>query len=366
MNAFSQSVRDFMYGRSGGWKSALLIWPLSFISLAVLLGVKIRNLLFDWGWLGRKRLKAKVISVGNITVGGTGKTPWIIYLAQILSKEGLKVAVLSRGYKSALEGELAVVSDGEKILLKPDQAGDEPSLIARHCPGVPVVLGAKRTISGQYAIDHFGAEVLLLDDGFQHRHLKRDLDLVNFSSNVGLGNGMLFPAGILREPVSSLKRVDAIVLHGQSPRTELLADYFAREYPKTPVYFSQLINKALVGLRSDDRIDRKELEGKNLLAFCGIAVPESFFEPLEKLEPTRLIRREFDDHQAYNLLDIQELIELARTEGVDYIVTTEKDAIKIDPRWIDEPGEIFYWQGELELGTKAELFKSWLLKQIRS
>jgi len=182
----------------------------SLLSLPYGGAVRARNRLFDSGFLEQQRIGCPVISVGNLTVGGTGKTPMVILLAGMLKDRGLRPAVLSRGYGGKNRADVLVVSDGMRVLAGPDEAGDEPVLIARRLGDVPVLAGPKRVITGRHALEHFSVDAILLDDGFQHRYLHRDLDIVLLDSRQPLGNGFLLPRGPLREPPSALARAGVI------------------------------------------------------------------------------------------------------------------------------------------------------------
>ena len=365
MKSLYKTGRDLLYGETGGWRAALLSWPLAFASLAYVLVVRLRNLLFDRGVLRQTRVAAKVVSVGNLAVGGTGKTPWIVFLAQELRQRGVPVAIVSRGYKAGREGSVAVVSDGERLLLPPDEAGDEPTLIARRCPGVPVVLGARRADAARVAIERFHARVVLLDDAFQHRYLARDVDLVNFHARIGTGSGLCLPAGILREPVSSLRRATALVVHGDGERGELLADSLRRSFPDKRLFRSRLATRGLVGLRTGRRLDPAALAGKRVLAFAGIAIPDALFDEVRRHGPSDLATQPYPDHFRYTSAEIERLAALARAGGVDYTITSEKDAMKIDPRWIADPGELFFLEGDIEIEGGREAFLAWFMETLR-
>jgi len=181
------------------------------LSLPYGAAVRARNRLFDLGALPQQDVGCPVVSVGNLSVGGTGKTPMAIRVAGMLADRGMRPAVLSRGYGGRSAAPVLVVSDGGRILAGPDEAGDEPVLIARRLPGVPVLAGAKRAVTGRYARENLGADVLVLDDGFQHRWIRRDLDIVLLDSRAPLGNGFLLPRGPLREPPEALGRAGAVV-----------------------------------------------------------------------------------------------------------------------------------------------------------
>ena len=186
--------------------------------------VRARNRLFDLGVLRQEKVGCPVVSVGNLTVGGTGKTPMVILLAGMLRDRGMRPAVLSRGYGGKSTSDVLVVSDGSQILAGPEEAGDEPVLIARRLKGIPVLAGAKRALTGRYARENFGVDVMVLDDGFQHRWIHRDLDIVLLDSRQPLGNGLLLPRGPLREPPSALERAGVVVFTRSEDSTGPLMD----------------------------------------------------------------------------------------------------------------------------------------------
>ena len=187
-------------------ETALLV-----LSLAYGVVIRIRARLYAAGVLPSKALLCRVISVGNIIAGGTGKTPMTIFVAQLLRDKGQRVVVLSRGYRGSMEASGGIVSDGERIFKGPDEAGDEPYLMARVLKGIPVVVGKRRYEAGMMAIARFQPDVIVLDDAFQHLRLKRDLDLVLLDCRSPWGNGYLLPRGLLREPLSALRRAHAII-----------------------------------------------------------------------------------------------------------------------------------------------------------
>ena len=177
--------------------------------------VAARNRLYDGGLLKQQKLPRPVISVGNLTVGGTGKTPTVIFIAHILKDHGYRPAVLSRGYGGSANAPVNVVSDGNRILMGWREAGDEPILIASAVPGIPVLTGSRRLLTGRAAVETFGADVLILDDAFQHRSLFRDIDMVLLDAARPFGNGFLLPRGPLREPRIPLRRADILLRTGR-------------------------------------------------------------------------------------------------------------------------------------------------------
>jgi tetraacyldisaccharide 4'-kinase len=263
-----------------------------------------RNIVYDTG-LFSGRLRAPVVSVGNISVGGTGKTPFIIYLGQQLQQRGIKFDVLSRGYGRSTKGVRVVDPAGSAR-----EYGDEPLLIARTL-GVPAIVGESRYHAGLVAEQKFGSQLHLLDDGFQHRQLHRDLDVVLLHED-DLEDKLL-PAGRLREPISSIGRADVVVVGGAVPRDNLCV----REGPMPPLL--QMTRTMNV---------QPHLAG-SVVAFCGIARPHGFFAGLRSAGVNVVAERAFRDHHAYTLDDIQELQKLSVESGVAGFITTEKDQINL-------------------------------------
>jgi tetraacyldisaccharide 4'-kinase len=263
--------------------------------------VRARNELYDRGMMTVKRLQGPVVSVGNLTVGGSGKTPFVIHLGELLKGRGIAFDVLSRGYGRRTHG-VAVVGQGGS----PRDYGDEPVLIARKL-GLPVVVGEDRYEAGHWAEERFGAEVHLLDDGFQHRRLARDFDIVLIAP--GDIQDSLLPAGRLREPLSSLSRADVVVLAN---------DASAEGLP---------IQKQLVW-----RVRREivlALTPEPAIAFCGIARPESFFAQLRAAGVKLAATRTFRDHHTYADADVRELMQLREHNRGATFLTTEKDEVNL-------------------------------------
>jgi len=295
-----------------------------------------RSSLYRKGFFKQYELEVPVISAGNLVLGGTGKTPLVHYIAKFLHQYKKKPAILSRGYKGTATGEINVVSDGTDILLDATHAGDEPRLLAERLPHVPVVTGKKRSITGRFAIDSFGADCLILDDGFQHMSLKRDLDLVLFSAHKLLGNGRVLPGGDLREPLSALKRADAFVISGIDTPINDNAGQFIKFlndlFPDTPVFTGSYlpdenINRTYSG--KNDTLSLFESRKLPVYGFCGIAQPESFHDILKKSDMNLVGFQPFADHHAYSPDDIKSLYNNGVSAGAQGLITTEKDLVKI-------------------------------------
>lgn len=293
----------------------LLLYP---FSILYGIAVRFRFFLYGAGFLKKRSLGCNVISIGNITVGGSGKTPMTIFLAEKLKEKGKKVVILSRGYKGKIK-DIGVVSDGNNIILSPEDAGDEPYLMAAKLKTVPVIVGRDRYKTGLYAIEKFKPDVIILDDGFQHVSLYRDIDILLVDSRRGFGNGHLFPLGMLREPLSGLKRASVFMIKGKPSAITLLKD--------RPIIFFSYKPKAVSSLFDNSILSVDSLKGKKIAALFGIADPKSFKHTLEGLGASVIKEIAFPDHYAYTYKDIQ--IIAGEAEGVDMVITTMKDAVKL-------------------------------------
>ena len=295
-----------------------------------------RSRFYRNGFFRQHKLDAPVISVGNLVLGGTGKTPLVIHIARLLSRHGRKPVILSRGYKGTAKANINIVSDAKEILLDAIKAGDEPRLLAEKLPGIPVLTGRKRTVTGRYAITFLAADALILDDGFQHLALKRDLDIVLFSGHKLLGNGHVLPGGELREPLSSLKRADIFVLTGvESPNDARAADfskYLQDSFPGKPVFTGAYHPENLVHSLHRGKyttLHLSEVRQMAVFGFCGIAQPQSFAKTL-RLSGTNLTGfHGFQDHHSYSLDSINFIYHQARQAKAQALITTEKDFVKL-------------------------------------
>ena len=274
--------------------------PLSSIYSAV---TRTRNEFYDRGVLSARRLRGPVVSVGNIAAGGSGKTPFVIALGEMLKRRGVSFDVLSRGYGRKTKGVALVHPDGSAA-----EFGDEPLLIARRLE-VSVVIGEDRYAAGRFAEENFGPRLHLLDDGFQHRGLARDFDIVMINAS-DAKDGMM-PMGGLRESLAALSRADAIVLTNDTP-----VDGLPLEHQKV--------------WRVQRDIFAPEIEGPGL-AFCGIARPDAFFAQLRAAGVSIVGTRKFRDHYSYTRADVRSLLSARRKSGATCFVTTEKDSINIEP-----------------------------------
>lgn len=312
-------------------------------------------------WLYRERvfhdepLGCLVVVVGNLTVGGTGKTPVVEKFARALRDRGRHVAILSRGYKSKApplwkkwwfwlthteEPPPRVVSDGRTVFLSSETAGDEPYMLARNLPGVVVIVDKNRVKAGTYAIKRFGCDTLVLDDGLQYLPLKGRLNLLLIDKTNPFGNGHLLPRGVLREPVKHLRRASYVFLtKSDGQRDEELEALIRRHNPgidiiecsHRPQYLQALSGDVPERDLQELRLPLSHLRGRRVAAFSGIATPESFERFLRDLGAEIVHRERFLDHYRFTSADLDQIFAESAAAGADYVVTTEKDAVRIDP-----------------------------------
>lgn len=327
VKGFRDKVEGIMKGDEGG---GLLPFFLSLISFFYGLFQRIRVWLYEKGLMARKRLNCRVISVGNITVGGTGKTPSVIAIAKAGVKKGLKVAILTRGYKGRVKG-VSLVSDGLNILLDCKDAGDESYLMAKKLTGIPIIKGKDRYISGQLGMERFSPEIFILDDGFQHLKLHRDIDILLIDCLNPFGNGYIFPRGILREPLDALKRADLVVLTkvDDTKKREWIMDKVRQYNHSAQIFFGYYRPLDLISTKGDI-MTVGNIIGKGLFIFSGLANPSSFRLILERVGATIIGELTYPDHFYYSKKDIDEIKEKAGALMADFIVTTEKDIVRVN------------------------------------
>lgn len=292
--------------------------------------MKFRELLYTKQVFKQENPGAPVISVGNLVLGGTGKTPTVIHLAQMLQAAGLKPAVISRGYGGKSKATVNVVSDGKSILMDATSAGDEPILIAQSLVGVPVVTGKKRIFPARYAVDHLGANIILLDDGFQHMAVSRDINLVLFDASALAGNSRIFPGGPLREPVAALKRTSAFLITGQNKENKKRSDLFGallqERFPEIPLYVS-VLSESIVVDQAENRVNVTGI--KDAYAFCAIAQPDRVQSTLSDLGINLVGCKAYQDHSPYDQQVITALCSQATEKKARCLITTAKDFVKI-------------------------------------
>ncbi len=307
---------------------------------------RVRNHLYDKGVLSTVRPKEFVISIGNLTWGGTGKTSLTSYLAKFLINEGFKIGILSRGYQRHSNGPV-VVSNGQEIKTTWKDAGDEPYLLASMNPKAAIVVSESR-VEGLPILSQFQPDVILLDDAFQHRQIARDLNLVLIDSTENILNLHVLPFGKLREPLDSLHRATAIILtHSKNANPETVKAVNAYS---VPVYHANY------------EVSSFEYSGKSVAAFCGIATPQHFQRLLVDYGAKVVLFREFSDHHSYSQAELRELEQEALKSGAEAIVTTSKDAVKLPDHFQLALGIV---NVEFVIEEK-EQFNSWILSKVSS
>ena len=312
-------------------KARYLLFPLALFYWGVIFW---RNLFYTIGFFVTRRLPVSVISVGNISVGGTGKTSMVIYLAQELQKRGLKIAIVSRGYRRKTTG-TKLVTDGNRVSLPWEESGDEPYLMAHRLTGIPIVVDENRYRGGLYVVENFTPDIILLDDAFQHRSINRNLDIVLLNSNDPPDAYKLLPYGKLREPWYHLRRADLIFWTKSNlkrPHPTL-----QNKIPHTgfPALTSRLEPDRFLRDGDHNSLSLDHLKGKRVLAFCGIADPESFLWLLRKVGAETVYFKPFEDHYMYNEEDMRRLVEEGEKRGANLFITTEKDLFKVT-KWMPE------------------------------
>ena len=295
--------------------------------------VRLRNRGYEAGWFRVQRLNRPVISIGNLTLGGTGKTPTVIALGRMLQGAGYSVSVLLRGYKGRHRGGPLLVSDGRRIRSESALAGDEALVIARNLPGVLVTVGKDRARAGRWIESRRPVDLHLLDDGFQHRKLHRCLDLVLVDVTNPFGGGQVVPAGQLREPLEALRRADAVILTRTRPGQAY--DHLTRKIrgfkPGLPCFRStQSLEPAAGKTAGEERVETP-LAGCRALAFAGLANPEQFFDSLRQQGVELVQTLPFGDHHRYSARELTAIGRRCRELGVDTAITTEKDAENLPP-----------------------------------
>ena len=294
---------------------------------------------YELGIFRRKKLGCFVISLGNVTVGGTGKTPTAQRLARDIRDMGYRVVILNRGYRAKWHGDVGVVSDGKRLHMDAAEAGDEAYMLAKHLPNVPVLIGAERAITGQYAIDHFGAEVAILDDGYQHWQLMRDMDILLVDAVNVFGNGYILPRGTLREPISHVRRADVCLLTKVDQAAAGSRDYIretVRKYNDHALIIESIHQpRCFIPLDEwyenigSEGIDIREMAGKRVVAVSAIGNPASFEQTLSDLGAVIIESLRYPDHHDYAEREMRDVLEQAEAKGAEAIVITEKDAVKI-------------------------------------
>lgn len=360
--------------RQRGRRYNLLRWMLNRLSHVYGGGVALRHALYEKGIFRHHTLGCQVISIGNLTVGGTGKTPVAEIFARSLAAAGRRVAILSRGYKKVEHGFWKklldritgrerrrlprVVSDGKQLLLDSAMSGDEPYMLASNLPNVAVLVDKDRVKSGRFSIGKLKCDTLLLDDGFQYRALKHRMDIVLVDSTNPFSNGFMLPRGLLREPISNIKRADFIfITKSTGADNEQLRRQLRSMNPTAEISECAHKTKHLENVYTGEKKPLDFLDGRAGAAVCGIASPAGFEQELVRLGAHLVYTKRFADHHRYTQQEVINIINRSRMENAELVVTTEKDAVrfpKIDR--VDVP--VYFLRVEIELLSGVEDFNA--------
>ena len=344
----------------------MLLGFLKGVSLVFRCIVGVRYVFYELGVLRRFPLGCQVISIGNVTAGGTGKTPVTEKFARELHACGRKVAILSRGYRrkerpwwqrmfsEVIEPPL-VVSDGKRILLDAATGGDEPYMLASNLPGVCVVVDRNRVKAGRYAIRRFGCDTLILDDGFQYQKLKHSLEVVLVDKTNPFGNGNMLPRGVLREPAKNLRRADFIFITKSDGDSREVRGLVRQFNEKAEIIECRHAPRVLRDVYTREELPLEWLKGKTLATLSGIAVPQGFENSLRTLGAKVIHCERYADHHRYEPSEIIEALNRAADRGCDALLTTEKDAVRF-PRLETTPVPAYYLRVDIEILAGAENF----------
>ena len=330
-------VYDQMHEPAAPFWAELGMWPLWLASQGYRVAAAAHRAGYDFGVRRRRRLPCPVVSIGNLTVGGTGKTPLTEWTAQWLQRQGWRVAVLSRGYGGSPGKWPQVVSKGEGPLTDWRTSGDEAYLLATRLRDVPVLVGRSRYASGVYACEKFGAQVLVLDDGFQHHALHRDCDIVLIDATSPFGHGALLPRGTLREPLHALGRAQIILLSRVETAGEAVSGLslrIRRYAQRQPIYHMAVNPDGLYRHDTGRSVDLSWLRERRVIAFAGLGNPQPFAASLTRCGARLGTLLAFPDHHPYTSTDWQAINDTARCEGAEALITTEKDAVRLEQPWL--------------------------------
>ncbi|MDP8263068.1 MAG: tetraacyldisaccharide 4'-kinase [Candidatus Ancaeobacter aquaticus] len=362
-------IIDVIYGREKGWKAEVLRKVLFLFSKLYSVIVRLRLFLYNCGVFRKKTLGCLIISIGNITVGGTGKTPLVEMFARELTIGKRKVAVLSRGYKRkkhfSVKNLLSkewwihsplVVSNGEKVMHGSKDAGDEPYMLAKNLSDVIILVDKNRVKSGSYAIENYGVDTLILDDGFQYLPLNRRLNIVLVDATNPFGNGHLLPRGILREPLTHLSRADIFFITKADGRdTQDIKNRLRQYNERAEIVECCYEPMHLVEMYSNEHKELSSIERKKVVAVTAIADPEGFESLIERLGGTIVTRYRYPDHHRFTHNEIETVVETCK-KTADIILITEKDSVRF-PILKDCSLPIAYLKVEVKIKSGALDFK---------
>ncbi len=343
-----------------------LLCALHALSCVFRLVVAVRYWFYDLGILRRFPLGCQVISIGNVTAGGTGKTPVTEKFARALAASGRKVAILSRGYRrkeapwwkrafTQIIDPPLVVSDGRHVLLGAETGGDEPYMLASNLPGVCVLVDRDRVKAGRWAVRRFGCDTLILDDGFQYQRLKHSLEVVLVDRTNPFGNGHMLPRGVLREPAEHISRADVIFLTKSDGDTEGVVSQIRRFNGRAEIIECRHAPRLLRDVWSREELPLEWLRGKTLATLSGIAVPQGFEDSLRRLGAKVVWCERYADHHRYDTSEIIYALNKAADLGTAALITTEKDAVRF-PRLETTAVPCYYLRVDIEIMKGEESF----------
>ncbi len=322
----------------------------------------IRVALYEKNIFRRHTLPVPVISIGNLTMGGSGKTPVVMSLARLLKDKGYQPAVISRGYGGKAAKKYNVVATGTRLLLSSEDAGDEPFMLAKALEGIPVITGKSRIHPCRYAINTLHADIILLDDGFQHIAINRNIDIVLFNATTLAGNSRVFPGGVLREPVNALSRCHGFMLTGvdenNTKRAENFGALLKKRFRDKPVFFAKLAQPVITTTDGQETVVESSDTG-SVLGFCAIANPVRFQQSIKTAGIQLVQFRSFRDHNRYSQHSVDKLCREAAACGADSLLTTEKDFVKISHLRRTIP--LYVLKVKLELDRT---FEEYILKEL--
>jgi tetraacyldisaccharide 4'-kinase len=353
-----ESILSIIRGEKRGPVASTIRGTLAGLAYVYSGGLKLFLLPYKLGIRKQTRLSCPVISIGNLTVGGTGKTPMTQRICEFLVERGVKVCVLSRGYRGENEHGAAVVSNEKQVLLDAKSAGDEAYMLAQMLKGVPVIVGKDRRVSGKLAIEQFKPDVIVLDDGMQFYQLHRDLDIVLLDALRPFDNGWTFPRGLLREPPSHIRRGGCAVITNADKVGEdalkYLGDSIRKLSPTIPLFTAQYEIESLNALDRSAEHSPDWLAGRKVAGFCALGNPAGFREQLERSGADIIHWVVFPDHHAPTMGELNEVIAAACERGAEAIIVTEKDAVKLPP--LGRPLTFYALKARMRINDEADFF----------
>ena len=334
------------------------------VSLIYGIVVRARNLFYRRGIFRSQQVGVPVISIGNLTSGGTGKTPLVEWTARALASLGLRVCVLTRGYGRRSPNQRVIASKGTELLAQVEETGDEAFLLAERLKGeAAVICDSDRISAARWAIENLGSDAFVLDDAFQHQKIARDLNILAVDATNPWGNRHSLPAGILREPIHELSRADCVIItRADAANCARLQPEISRIHPSVPIFFSRMKQTQLRELGTNSPlVNPREIKTSPVAAFCAVGNPESFFSFLRDAGYSLNYQQTFRDHHNFTQADVDQFISAAQSFGARALITTAKDAVKL--RSLDFSIPCYVVEIDLEIDNE-EYLRNLILKTI--